>query len=349
MAKSKLAFFTVLVPLSCVVAQAPNNDATPRSLIDLKTRAIQALQREDALAALRFLRRVTEQNPADLHAYFLSGAAFAMGPDRLVFKEKLLSDLAAKPNPALHSMLAGFYMGLKETPDARNHIQRALALDPKNGHGWQLLALFEWQMKEFQRAAAAFIMAKRLLPRDSSLAKDLAQFETVSPVKAELPPALLRLADAERKLRLGDLAGARVAYDAALKVDPKCANCCYNLGVIASRLGDKRRAATEYRKAIALYSPEEALLRADAQNNYAAIMVELGDASAETERLVADAITIRGERPSYVNTLARTCDALKKVSCARTNYEKLLTFGGSVPAAVAKHARQRLAAITASN
>jgi tetratricopeptide (TPR) repeat protein len=142
----------------------------------------------------------------------------------------------------------------------------------------------------------------------------------------------------------GKLDLAETGEVAVVKVAPDFADAYYNLGKIAAAKGKTDLAEAFYRRALDRYRPEESQLAADTKNNLAFLLLGRGGADLEAILLIRDAIAVRGERPAYLDTLGRACDATDDRACARYAYSKLLRVGGSaLPADVAAHARARLA------
>jgi len=113
------------------------------------------------------------------------------------------------------------------------------------------------------------------------------------------------------------------------------------------------RAEAEYRLAIAGYrSPKDDADAADARNNLAGTIVARGGEAQEAVALARAAIAVRGRRPSYLDTLARACDAVRDGVCARDAYQGLLDAARSAPGTIPEkflaHARQRLADLPAA-
>ena len=95
-----------------------------------------------------------------------------------------------------------------------------------------------------------------------------------------------------------DLAGAAVAYDAALRLDPSLPEVHNNLGNMLVRLRQGREAAASYRRAIEL-RPQYA----DAYANLAGALAEVGQLD-EAERAARQAIQLQPDSPEHHGRLA---------------------------------------------
>jgi hypothetical protein len=62
----------------------------------------------------------------------------------------------------------------------------------------------------------------------------------------------------------------------------------------------------------------------------------------EAVMLARGAIALRGERPSYLETLSRACDAKGDKACAVERFHKLLASSEALPFEVKTHAEERL-------
>jgi predicted Zn-dependent protease len=114
------------------------------------------------------------------------------------------------------------------------------------------------------------------------------------------------------------------------------------LGAPAIALARKRSIAPH---ALASFGSAKSANLADAQNNLADLLLESGGKPQEAHALVTEAIAVRGQRASYVDTLARACDAMNDAPCAREAFQKLLDSKGALPQPVRAHAEERLRAL----
>jgi tetratricopeptide (TPR) repeat protein len=309
--------------------------------VPLSVRADQARQRQDWPATAALYRELTTQNANDAEAWLWLALA-CMKLDR--FDEAgpaLERSIALKDSPQARYNLGLLRAMRGRTDQALPHFQRSVELDPNYGFGWYGLARAQAELGNLQAAAAAVLNAKRLRPDDpevDQVAIEIAQNLSVT----ALPRAALILhARGGTLVQAGKHQEAEEAYREALRIAPTFADCHYNLGSLARRRGDLDAAEHEYRTAIAGYSQGDIRLLADARNNLADLLVARNKNIPEAVTLARQAIETRGARASYIDTLARACDANKDAECATSTFRKLLTFT-ELPAEVRAHAVERL-------
>jgi tetratricopeptide (TPR) repeat protein len=212
-------------------------------------------------------------------------------------------------------------------------------LRPDYPLGWSYLVDALARSERFDEALAAVKEARATCPKCASGS------EFTHGVR---PFALYNHDRAARFFAQGNLEMAEAGEKVVLSIDPDFADAYYNLGKIAVARGKLDVAEAMYRKALFRYRPEEALLAADTKNNLAFLLAgRRGGREAVT--LVREAIAVRGERPSYLDTLGRACDAVKDKPCAREAYRRLVEGAGEdVPAEVVTHAKARLGKLKAA-
>ncbi len=286
---------------------------------------------------------------------------------------------AARPHRGLGTTL----LGLEKVDEALAELQRSVALEDSAAARYNIG--FAYGKKGDYGKAADSFRASVKLQADyplgwSYLVDALARadrhteaIETVTEAREKCaqcrtgaaftrnvrPLALYHQGKAAALFQEGKLELAETGEAVVLKIDPDFADAYYNLGKIAVARGKMDVAEAMYRKALARYRPEEAQPAADAKNNLAFLLAGrdggpagrvggLADRSGgrEAVSLVRAAIAVRGERPSYLDTLGRACDAVNDKACAREAYRKLLQKAGAeVPAEATAHAKERLAAL----
>ncbi|GAC1339201.1 MAG: hypothetical protein NVSMB23_07890 [Myxococcales bacterium] len=228
---------------------------------------------------------------------------------------------------------------------ARQMFTKAVALDPNSWTSWTALGTADAQLGELPDALLAAERAQKLRPTEPKV------IALVSLVRGKLAAAGVT-DEALRQYRLGSAAVAarqdRVAQDAlrqAIAAAPRFADAHYNLAIVLRRSGDRGGAEQEYRAALASFGDAKSANRADAQNFLADLLVESPGKAREARALVTDAIAVRGPRASYLDTLARACDALHDTTCARDSFRKLLDSKDELPGFVRLHAEERLRAL----
>jgi tetratricopeptide (TPR) repeat protein len=309
--------------------------------IPLPVRADQARHRQDWPATASLYRQLTAEHPDDAEAWLWLGLA-SMKLNRLDDALPALErTVALKDSPQARYNLGLLHAMRGRTDLALPHFQRSVDLDANYGFGWYGLAKAQAELGNLQGAAAAVLNAKRLRPDDPEV--DQVAIEIAQNLSAtSLPRAALILhARGGTLIQAGKHDEAEQAYREALRIAPTFADCHYNLGSLARRRGDLETAEREYRTAIAGYTPGEVRLLADARNNLADLLVARQKNYPEAVTLVRQAIEVRGARASYIDTLARACDANNDVACATDSFKKLLTFT-EIPPEVRAHAAQRL-------
>lgn len=302
-----------------------------------------AIERKDWPAAQRGAQALTEAEPGNAKAWRYLGLAYVNQghPEQGIapFQRSVeLSDSAKT-----RGNLGTSYAMTGHTDQALPHFERAVELDPSYGQGWLYLGKARLQLGQREEALAALKKAEQLLPQNAEVKELLA---SAQPARSEPPKAAM--AHYTRGAILaeqGKAADAEHEFREALALAPDFADCHYNLGRVLRARGDVEAAEREYRAAIQGYAPGDAALRADAENNLADLMTERGQGSEEAVKLVRDAISIRGERASYLDTLARACDAAGDPKCAAEAFHKLLASGTPLPQEVRAHAEQRLKAL----
>lgn len=333
-----------LLPLLFLAACATTTASSSSSVEALGPELQTAIREKNWAAALPLARQRVSEQPRNARAWQSLGLAQA-GQDNhrdaiSAFKKSLSLEDDVKVRVQLGASLAME----KRIGEARIQFERAVTMDPQNGGAWLMLGQTQALLSQWDEATASIARARALMPEDEQslrMALLLARMQSVS----RLPKAAL--AHHEQG---GVLAGqgrndeARQEYEAALKLAPGFADCHYNLGLLARRGGDLARAEQEYRAAIAAYPPGQDILRADALNNLADTMVARGGDAAEAVRLAREAIALRGARPSYLDTLARACDAQGNAPCASKAFRELLKSADSLPPEVREHAEKRLGA-----
>lgn len=325
-------------------AAAPAPRAPQREQLSaLQQQVTEALERKDWAQARTGALQLTAEEPN-------SGLAWrALGLAHVALRELPQAQAAFERSVALEDAHRtrdnlGMVLAMQGHVDqALPHFERAVQLNPGYGLSWLSLGKARLELGQRAEAQDALTRAVQLLPENAEARVMLA---AAQPQPGEPPQAAL-----EHHARGGLLASAgrgpeaETQYRAALALAPGFADCHYNLGRLARSRGDLDAAEREYRAAIAGYGPREMVLRADAQNNLADLLASRGRGGAEAVQLVREAIVVRGERASYLDTLARACDAAGDRGCAAEAFGKLLQSEAPLPAEVRAHAQERLRAL----
>lgn len=344
----RLRFLPVLAlaafATSCVTpssAPVPSSQA-PSSL---RTSVEAAIEAGNWAIVLPLAQELVKEQPEDARAWGYLGLGHAHAQDNaqaiLAFEKSLSLQETAK----VHQNLGVCFVLEGKLEQAVPHFERATAMKPDDGLAWKMLAQSQTLLQRWDAAAVAFKHARRLLPEDQELDR-VEQALALAPRTPPPPEALAHHARGGELATQGRQEEAEKEYEAALKIAPGFADCHYNLGLLARRRGDLERAEREYRSALDTYHPEETLLSADAMNNLADTLVARGGDASEAVQLAREAISVRGERASYLDTLARACDAQGDTRCAVEAFRKLLASSVPLPPEVRAHAEKRLGALT---
>lgn len=309
--------------------------------------AMQAFGAKDLPRAESLATEAVKAFPEDPHPWFVRGVVRSERGDLDGAVADVERAIAIHDDAEFRFHAAECESRRKRVGAAREHARRCVALDPGNPHAWTFLSTLEMENGDKAAAVRAMTEALRLAPKDpivtiaaASLASSLGQRTS----KGDGPPraAMDHYTRGEELSGAGKWAEAIGEWEAALREDPSFADCHYNIGLAAAKLGDLDRAEGAYRRALALYKPHERLLRADALNNLADLHVRRGRAGAEDVALAREAISLDRARPSKLDTLGRACDAVGDRACAREAYAALVASREPMRDDVRKNAEERL-------
>lgn len=129
-----------------------------------------------------------------------------------------------------HINVGAIYYEQGKLPEASSHLEAAIKLDSMNADAYKNLGLVHTQAGEFDKASAAFT-----------------RLNTLDAKGAASGWAALGAA----KKKKGDTAGAKSAYETAVKLDPADSKSYYNLGNIQKDANQFDEAIATYKKAIA--------------------------------------------------------------------------------------------------
>ncbi|PTL81826.1 tetratricopeptide repeat protein [Vitiosangium sp. GDMCC 1.1324] len=326
-------------------ASAKTEVKDPVSLDTLKAEIQKARESKDWPRLQSLARELAQREPENGEALAYAGMASIMLGQKEEGIAELEKSVTVKDSAPIRYILASVLRGEDQPQQALEHLERAVALDEEAVQAWYDLALLRAQVGKIDDAFAAADRVKALAP-EAPQAEALFMFLSQWHAAMRVPPeAAAHNAQGSKLATEGHVEEAITEFEAALKLAADYADAHYNLALLLSRKGEKPRAEQEYRKAIPGFHEREKLLRADAQNNLAFLMVERGVKTEEPVTLVRAAIAVRGERASYLDTLARACDARKDKECAVEAFRKLLASSAKLPFDVKTHAEQRLQAL----
>jgi tetratricopeptide (TPR) repeat protein len=323
-------------------AAKPEEKKDALSLDELKAEAEKAREGKDWVRVQSLNRELARREPDNADAVAYAGMASIMLGQAEEGIAEVEKSLAMKDSAPLRYILASVLLDMKEPQRALEHLERAAELDPSAVRVWYDLAFTRVRVGKMDEAFEAAERVKALAP-EAPQSEQLFMFLSQWHAAMRVPPeAAQHYARGAELVSEGKRDEAIAEYEAALKLAPDYADGRYNLALLLSQKGDKARAEQEYRKAIPAFHEREKLLRADAQNNLAFLLVERGVKTDEPVKLVRAAIEVRGERPSYLDTLARACDARGDKACAVEAFRKLLASSQTLPFDVRTHAEARL-------
>lgn len=323
-------------------AAKPEEKKDARSLDELKAEAAKAGEGQDWARVQSLNREIVQREPENAAAMAYAGMASIMLGQKEEGIAEVEKSLAMKDNAPLHYVLGSLLLEMEEPQRALEHLERAVRLDPGAVRVWFDLAFTRARLGKMDEAFEAAERVKALapeVPQTEQLFMFLSQWHAATRVS---PEAAQHNAQGLQLTTQGKQDEAIAEFEAALKLEPDYADARYNLGTLLQKKGDKARAEQEYRKAIPGFHERENLLRADAQNNLAFLLVERGAKGEEAVTLARAAIAVRGERTSYLDTLARACDAKGDKACAVESLRKLLASSQTLPYEVKTHAEERL-------
>jgi tetratricopeptide (TPR) repeat protein len=334
----------MLVAMTAVLGCAPGATAPPAQVssagtndADLRARAKDDRVHERWREGEAEYAELERRHPDEAGFKFGRGIALSQlhrGDEAIAELER---GVAIEDDATARYNLGLLYGGKGDFTTAIVHLARAVELKPDYPRAWSHLIDAAVRRRMDKQVLELVVTAREKCPScaaDPELRKMTASF------------VLFHHENAKRRFDQHDLEGSANQEALALLIDPTFADAHYNLGKVALARGDTAKAEEEYRKAVALYRPEEAQLAADAKNNLAFVLLAKPGGGPEAVALAREAIGVRGERSSYLDTLARACDVVKDASCARGAYEKLLKVDpATLPPEIVEHAKKRGAAL----
>lgn len=236
-------------------------------------RARAALARNDLAAADRFCREMLDRDPRHAEALGLMGiiAVKARELDRAL---ALLPQaaIALPHDPSIHLHLGAALLLRDRSAEALPHLDRALALSPKDPVALNVRACALGNLGRHEESIACCDRALRAKPmyvaalvnRGNALVQlgrheeALASFETALASDSRSLEAINNCANALKALGRHGQALAR--YEQALQVNPDFAEAAFNRGVTLAEMGRIRAAVKSYRQTLQL-RPDHLLAR----------------------------------------------------------------------------------------
>jgi tetratricopeptide (TPR) repeat protein len=340
-------------PPAAESAPPPTPGAAPRSARSAMAEGEAALARNDLAAAEAAFAEAARLDPRDAGAPAgLARVRMAQGrsreageaADRSLALGETAGALAVRGRVALSSRRAD-----AAVPD----LARAAALAPGDVDAPALLAVAQLHRGDAYAARAAYAMA---VERGGRLVA-LDRFWThliAAPVDGRHPvESLDRCARAWAELLEGRSADAERDARAGLRYAPKYAFCKLALAQAAAALEQPERAERLLREASADVAPGQEPVAADVRGRLALHLATRGAGAqeparaatlAEARRLAEQALGARGARPALHEALARACDALGDVRCAREAWSQVAA-APTAPELLRRTAAERVAAL----
>lgn len=307
--------------------------------------AEQALKREDWKTARPLCESLTQRRPNEARYWkYLGIAAQSLG-DTPAALTAYMRSLAIEDSAQVRFNVGQMLAAAGRVDLALEEFERSVSADPKYSRGWLALSRAHLELGEWPEGLLAMMVARKTGAPDVE----------VEPLKTELRAgmasqelsldAVQLYLQAHAARESGDVVKATALFRQATTTAPKFAEAHYNLGVLASAQDDLSTAEASYRAAIAQAIPAQKLIRGDAQNNLAFMLLKQQTRLGEAEQLARNALELRPERASYLDTLAQICDAEGNSACAKDAYRRLLDSGEDLPQNVKAHAEERLNAL----
>lgn len=343
--RHRLFGLALLTALTCFLTALEQNPETKEAVLAL---ADAAWERQDWPRTEELCAKLTKIDPNNAHAWLGLGIAQAQQQKLSGAITAFERSLALDDSPQARYNLGVALDMNDQVEKAVPHLRRAVELRPDYGLAWRSLAWAQVGLGQLREARAAIQEALRLEPTNQDYDQVALVIEGMLAFEAQPKDAVDHANRGEQLALTGQNEEAAREYEAALGIAPNFPDCHYNLGRVVRRMGDFERAEREYRAAIAGYNADQRRLKADAQNNLADLLTERGVKTEEAVALVREAISVRGERNSYLDTLAKACDAQANMACAVEAYRKLLNSNKQLSPAVRQHAEERLRTLAPS-
>lgn len=345
--RHRLTFYPAKLFLGLALSCA-NRTALSKHLgypVSLPSEAQDAKNRNDWLEARAVYQRLVDVEPDNDDHWLGLGISLLNSGQPREAQNALLHSINLKDTPKAEYNLAIAFENTDEHPKAIEHLQLAVTLSPNYGLAWRRLALAQVRVGDWREAEKSVLRAKELRPDDVSVNELMGGIGRMLRTSRWPADALRRFGAGREAARKGDFKAAVTEYRAVLEKNPAFAECRAKMADALRRLGDLEQAEAEYRSALGGFKKIELLEAADSENNLANVLVEQSVRTEEAEALVRHAISVRGERPAYLDTLGRTCDLQQKLLCAKEAYLKLIENRAGVSKGDWEHAKIRLAEI----
>lgn len=229
--------------------------------------------------------------------------------------------------------LASAYASVGRHPSALPHLRKAVQMAPRDSRAWTALADTLVKVEKPDGAADVLQDSRKAC---SACAGDAGWNRVADDVARGLA------ARADKQVASGDASHGRKSADLAATLRPNLPETNLVMGKIARAEGDKKAAASAYRKAVEGFPDAKAEPGAAARLELATLLIGDGG-GAEAKTLAEQVIAARGDDGPALDTLGRACDATRDAACARQAYGKLVKLpAGGLPNGALEHAKLRM-------
>jgi Flp pilus assembly protein TadD len=300
----------------------------------LEPAAVAARDAEDWPQAEALYRELSRRQPRNADAKRGLGVALLRQQKNEPAIPAFEDSLKLKDDVQTRLDLAAAFVAMDRAPSALPHLRKAVQMTPQNPTVWTQLA--EVLVKVDKPDGAAESQAE-----SAKACKPCASNDDWNRATDNVARALTT--KAEQQIGANDTTGARKSIDLAVRIRPELPEAHLAMGKVARASGDKKAAATAYRKAIDGLPDAKGDAGANARLELASLLLSDGG-GAEAVKLAEKVVSVRGEDGSALDTLGRACDATRDAACARQAYGKLvkLPAGTATNKGALEHARLRM-------
>lgn len=339
-----LACATAAPHAPAAVAGAPAaTQAAPRDPAALVVEGEGALHENDFARADALLAQAAKLAPADARPLALRSVAVFQ---RARFEEALE---VARASLALGEtydarLVEGRVSAIhRKLEDAVRAYARCTALRPAAAEGWSALAAARLAVGDGDGAAKAWDELAKLEDHVKAEDRLWTDILRLPPDPAQVQEALDRCARGTAALVGGNAGEAAHEFRAVVGTVPTFGHCWSELGQANAEAGKPDDAERAFRKALEVYRPDQAGLRADSQALLARLLLDRWKDAKEALALAKAAAEVREGRPDVAATLARACERTRDASCAdlaRAPARKVAADAVEAPAPVPAAARR---------
>ncbi len=300
----------------------------------LEPAAVEASKSEDWPKAEKLYRELGRRQPRNADAKRGLGVALLRQQKNDEAVPALEDSLRLADNAHTRMDLASAFGALGRYPSALPHLRKAVQMIPREPAPWTQLADALVKVEKAEGAAETLRESRKAC---SACAAD----DGWNHVTDDVARAFGTKAD--KQAASGDAAGARKSIDLAVGLRPDLPETHLVLGKVARAEGNKKAAATAYRKAVEGLPDAKAEPGAVARLELATLLLDDGG-GAEAKKLAEQVVAARGENGAALDTLGRACDATRNTDCARQAYGKLVKLPAGDPKGkeALEHARVRM-------